>query len=116
MVAGRAIDELRSDANAVAGFADAAFEDVAHAELAGDLLYIDGAALVGEAAVARDDEEPADSRQRRDDLLDHPVGEILLLGVAAQIGEGQHGDRRFVGEREQRYRRILGGHWLRNDR
>jgi hypothetical protein len=28
------------------------------------------------------------------------VGEVLLLRVAAQIGEGQHRDRRLVQERE----------------
>src|SRR6266481_2547460 len=39
---------------------------------------------------------------RGDDLLDHAVSEIFLLGVAAHIGEGQHRDRRLVGQRQRR--------------
>ena len=46
-------------------------------------------ALVGEARIARDDEQPFDARQSGDDVFDHPVGEILLLRIAAQIGERQ---------------------------
>ena len=33
-----------------------------------------------------------------DDVLDHAVGEILLLGIAAHVLERQHGDRRLVGQ------------------
>jgi hypothetical protein len=36
-----------------------------------------------------------------DDLLDHAIRKILLLGIAAHIGEGQHCDRGFVRERQQ---------------
>ena len=43
-------------------------------------------ALVGEAAVARDDEEPSGPRQGGDDLLDHAVGEILLL-ARSRVGQ-----------------------------
>ena len=39
-------------------------------------------------------------RERGDDLLDHAVSEIFLLRIAAHIGEGQHRDRRFVGQGE----------------
>src|SRR5262245_52867359 len=35
--AGNGIDELGADADAIAGATDAAFEDIAHAELAADL-------------------------------------------------------------------------------
>jgi hypothetical protein len=34
------------------------------------------------------------------DVLDHAVGEIFLLRIAAHIGEGQHGNRRLVGQRQ----------------
>ena len=40
MAAARGVDELRGDAHAVAGLADAAFEHEAHAELAADLLHL----------------------------------------------------------------------------
>ena len=56
-------------------------------------------AFVGGGRIAGDDEEPAYTRQGGDDLLDHAVGEIFLLRVAAHIGEGQNRDRRLVGER-----------------
>jgi hypothetical protein len=35
--------------------------------------------------------------QAGDDVLDHTIGEIFLIRVAAQIGERQHRDRRLVG-------------------
>ena len=53
------VDQLAGDAHAVAGLAHAAFEHIAHAEFAADLLHIDRLALVGEARIAGDDEEPA---------------------------------------------------------
>jgi hypothetical protein len=99
------IDQLGADAHATAGLAHRAFQNITHPQFAPDLFHIDGLALVGEARIASDDEEPADARQRRDDLLDHAVGEILLLGIAAHIGEGQHRDRRFVRQRERCLRR-----------
>src|SRR3954454_1527933 len=43
MLAGFGLDQLRGDADAVAGFAQAAFEHVAHTQFAPDLLHIDGA-------------------------------------------------------------------------
>jgi hypothetical protein len=36
--------------------------------------------------------------ERGDDFLDHAVGEVLLLRVAAQVLEWQHRDRRLVGQ------------------
>src|SRR5438552_7186611 len=112
MRAGFGIDQLRGDAHPVAALAHAAFEHIAHAEFAADLLHIDRLALVGEARIAGDDEEPADAAERGDDLLDHAVGEILLLRVAARILERQDGDRRLVRQRERwsphpRYRASL---------
>ena len=56
MNAGSRFDELAGDANAVARFANAAFEHIPHAKFPADLLYVHSAALVGEAGVAGDDE------------------------------------------------------------
>src|ERR1700739_2248352 len=53
--AGRGVDQLPGDAHPVAGFAHAAFEHVAHAELLCHLLHVDLPALVGEGGVAGDD-------------------------------------------------------------
>jgi len=63
------------------------------------LLYVNRLALVGEARIARDHKEPADTRERGDDFLDHAVGEVFLFRVAADVLERQHGDRRLVRER-----------------
>ena len=96
MAAGRDVVELRGDTHAIAAPPHAAFEHVAHAELARDLVHVHRAALVDEGGVARDDEEPAQLRQRGDDVLADPVGEIILLAVATHVGEGEHRDRRPV--------------------
>ena len=69
MVAGLRIDELRRSTDPVRRPAHASFEHVADAELASDLLHVERAPLVGECGVARDDEEPAIVRERRDDVL-----------------------------------------------
>ena len=90
------IDQLAGDAHPVPSFPDRAFEDVAHAELARDLLHVDRFALVGEARIAGDHEQPGAARDCGGDFLDHAVGEVILSGVAAQIGERQHRDRRLV--------------------
>ena len=56
MGAGRGIDQLTGDAEPVARLADAALEHIAHAQFPRDLADVDGAALVGEGGIARDDE------------------------------------------------------------
>src|SRR5437762_12813039 len=90
MRAGGHVDQLASDTNPIAALAHRAFEHVAHTKLAPDLLHIDGLPFVGEARIAGDDEEPPDAAERGDDLLDHAVDEIFLLGIAAHIGEREH--------------------------
>jgi hypothetical protein len=97
MRAGLGFDQLDGDPHPPACFAHRAFEHVPDCELAPDLLYIDGLALVGEGRIAGDDEEPADAGERGDDLLDHAVREIFLLRVAAHILKRQYRDRRLVG-------------------
>jgi len=59
MTAGGDVVELSGDAHAIAALAHAAFQDIAHAELLGDLPEMDGPALVDEGGVAGDHEEPA---------------------------------------------------------
>jgi hypothetical protein len=88
MRAGGRVDQLRGNPDPPAGFAHRAFEDITHAEFAADLLHVDGLTLVRKRRVAGDDKQPADARERSDDLLDHAVGKIFLLRVAAHIGEG----------------------------
>ena len=100
MMPGVRLDQLGRDAHPVARAPRAALEHVAHAELAPDLLHRHGAPLVGEARIAGDDEEPAILRQRRDQVLAEPIGEVFLIRVLAHVGERQHGDRRPIGQRQ----------------
>src|SRR5262249_44957813 len=102
MYACRGIHELTGDAHPARGFAHASFEDVAHAELTPDLLHVDRPALVSETRVSRDHEEPSHARERRDDLLDDAVCEIILLRVAAHVLEGKDCDGGFVGNHQGR--------------
>ena len=107
VAAGGDVVELRGDAHAVAALAHAALDHIADAELLGDLLHVDGLALVDERRVARDHEEPAQLRQRGDDVLADAVGKILLLRIAAHVDEGKHGDGRPVGRRQGRARLLV---------
>src|SRR6202012_5688566 len=97
MPAGVRIDQLSGDAQALAAAADAAFEHIGDAKLAPDLADIYGPVLVEEGGVAGDDEQPAAAGQRGDDVLRHAVGEKILLGIAAHVGEGENGNRRRFG-------------------
>jgi len=103
MRAGGGIDQLAADAQPIAAFAHRAFEHIADAELASDLLDVGRLTLEGEARIASEDNEPTDAGERGDDLLDHAIDEIILFRVAAQIGERQHSDRGLV----RRLRRLV---------
>src|SRR6516225_7435541 len=81
VIAGFGLDQLRCDAQTITALADAAFEDIAHAELAADLFYADGAALVGKTRIERDNKEPPQLGQRGGDVLDHAVGKNFLLWI-----------------------------------
>ena len=94
VLAGLGLDQLAGDPDAFACGAHAALEHVAHAELARDLPHVDRAALVDEARIAGDDEQPAQPRERRDDVLGDAVGKVILLGIAPEVGERQNRDRR----------------------
>src|SRR5262249_48661641 len=92
------IDQLSRDAHALSVLAHAAFEHITNAKLPTNLFYIDRTALVAKARIARDHKQPADATQRRDDVLDDSVREIVLSRVVAHVLERQDGDRRLVRE------------------
>ena len=91
---GFGINQLGSDADPGSRPLDLPFEHIAHAKLAADLLRVDRLVSVSESGIARDHEHVRDPRQIGCQISGDPVGEILLFGVVAQIGKGQHGDRR----------------------
>jgi hypothetical protein len=76
------------------------------AEFAPDLLDIDGFALVSKTRIARDHEEKIEPRQRCGDFVHHAISEVILIGIGTQVGEGENGDRGFVGERKSGFRRF----------
>ena len=86
------VDELGADPHPVPRPAHAPLHHVADAQLPAHLLHVHRLALVGEARVPGDHRELAPAREPRDQILGDPVGEVLLLGIAAQVVEGQHGD------------------------
>ena len=86
----RRVEKLGGYPNPVATTAHAAFENIAHTELASDLADVNGAALIGKARIARDHKEPRQPRDRRDELLDDAVDERQLLRIAAQVLERQY--------------------------
>ncbi len=92
MVAAFGLDELGGDAHPVPGLAHAALDDVIDTQLAPDLADIDRLALEGERRVAGDHEQRAEAREFSNNVLGDAVGEVLLLGVARHVVEGQHGD------------------------
>jgi hypothetical protein len=96
--AGSLIDQLPSDADFPRCLAHRPFKDIAHAQLVPDLLHVHRLALVGKAGIAGDNEEPFEPRQRRSNLLNHSIGEVFLLGIAAHVLERQDRNGRLVWE------------------
>ena len=94
MGSGLGRDELRVDLDRLAEAAHAAFQKIAHAELAADFLGVDRLALVGEGGVAGDDEGVGQLREVGRQIVGDSVGEILLLRIAAEVLERQHDDRK----------------------
>ena len=88
VVAGLALDQLTGDPDAVAGLAETALQHISNAELAPNLLYVDGAAFVGERGIAGDHEQRGIARQRGDDVLGDPIGDEFLLGVVLILVKG----------------------------
>ncbi len=109
VTAGGHVDELGRDADVVAVLAHAAFDDVADAELFADLLVVDGFLLVDERGIPRDHIEPAQLRQRGDDVLADAFGKIFLLRLAGEIGKRQHRNRGAIERRERRMQRLARG-------
>src|SRR5215470_17025692 len=85
--AGRGIDELRRDADAVAAAPNAALQYISCAQLPPDLPDIDRLALVLEGRIARDNHELRKPRQLGRNVLGNTVAEIVLLRIAAEVSE-----------------------------
>ena len=86
------IDQLRCDAHAIAGFANAALQNETDSKFAANLLDLGRLTFVGERRIPGDHEQPRNLGKIRDEILRHAVAEIFLLGVATHIVEREHGN------------------------
>ena len=100
MRSGARVDQLTGYADPIGALAHRTLEHIPNTQFAAEPLHIDVLPLVGEARIAGDDGKPADPREGGGDLLDHPVGEILLLQVTAEIVERQDRQRRLLRHRQ----------------
>src|SRR5262245_38665865 len=89
MMPSHGINELRADTHLVRRLANTTFKRVAHSQLAIYLLHVDHSALVGETRIACDHEQPTNARERRGNVLDYTVDEVVLARVAAHVLKGQ---------------------------
>ena len=85
-------NELRRHTDAAAGAADAALEDVRHAERVRDPADVLVLAFERKRRRARNHLEAGHLRERVDDLVREAVAEILVVRIPAHVGERQHGD------------------------
>src|SRR6266851_720716 len=114
MVASGGIHQLGGYPHVVAGLAYAALQHVRHSQLATYILHLRRLALVGEGRRARDDKEVREPGESSNKVVGDAIAEIFLLGVVTHVGEGQHGNRGFVGQWESgRLRGRNGGRWSR---
>ena len=99
MRAGLGVDELRVDPDAVLVSLHRSFEHVTNAEFLADLRRVHALALVGEGRVSRAHEAALDARKVGCEVIGDAIGEIILGGIAREIGERQHHDREVRGDR-----------------
>src|ERR1700722_19425677 len=90
---GLAVDKLNSDPDAIGRFAYASFNNVVDTEFPRNLLRLNGLALMYKNCITRDHEQLTETRQLGDDVLSQAVRQKLLLRIAADIDERQHGNR-----------------------
>src|SRR5215470_5492134 len=97
VVTSRRLDQLCGDAETIGGPPHAAFEHVAHAELATDFAYVCSRTLVSKGGAARDHKKCMVVRQVGDDVLGDALREILLFGGPAHTRKGNTAIDGFCG-------------------
>ena len=84
--------EADIDARLLTGHADRALEHRADIERPADLRDVEPGALELGDGGAGDDVEFADGGEGRDQLLGHPIREIFIVRIAAEVHQRQHGE------------------------
>src|SRR5262249_38560382 len=97
MIAGDGINELCCNTYPAARLADRAFEHITHAKLPPDLLNVDRTTLISEARCPGGHEQAGITAQRCNDVFGNAFSKVILVRIAAHIGEREHRDRWLVG-------------------
>src|SRR5271156_5327947 len=92
-------DELRGDAQAIAGATQAAAEDARGVEFAADLGPGYGLVAIGQDGGAGEDLELFDLGKLGDDVFGHAIAEVFVVFAVAEIFEIEDGDGFFRGGR-----------------
>ena len=85
------VDQLNVDANSILRLPDAADHDVLRVQLQARLLDVLWEVWI-EGRRACDHGKAAPASETRDEILGEPVGEDALLGIPAEVLEGEHRD------------------------
>ena len=89
------LDQLDVDADPVPFDDDAALEQITDLELAPNLPRVRAPPLVGDRSVAGHNGDSGQrARKIAGETVGDPVGHVVLLRIAAEIGEWKNGDRR----------------------
>ena len=103
------VDQLRRDPHRVADPANRPFHDRVDVQDSGDFRRRRPLrALELHHRAARDDAKLADGCEVGRQLVGHPFGEVVLVGIARVVVERQHGNRSNHTGRDQRRRRAEG--------
>jgi hypothetical protein len=97
MGSGRGIYQLDVDAHSVNGAPNVAFNYVTRPKRMPNLAYVDVLAAKAEGRILGNDQEFAEAGQLRDDVLGDPVAKVDLIGIAAEVLEGQDGNHGLIG-------------------
>ena len=90
------VDQLYSYAKTLSGASNAAFQNISYAQFLGHLLRFYGLVFVSPAGIPRDHEHTGQFGQISDQVFRHPISEISLFRITAEIFEGQYGYGWFV--------------------
>src|SRR5215218_8994628 len=93
VISGCPINQLRSEAHAVATFANAAFEDVARPKITSDLSDVFCLALVAKHRIPGDHMDPTYSCQSGNDVFRDAISKIIIL-ASRHVVERQDRDTR----------------------
>ena len=86
------IHELNIHPKAIPVPLDRSFEHISHTQFLSDLPEISRLPFVGERSVPPDHKRAPNAGQVRGQALGYAIGEVVLRGIVAEVGKGQHND------------------------